>query len=209
VEYPGSYFGLQSGDSRFYSIGFDYVPTSKVSLGANYGYEQYTALQASRTANPLPANTPIWLLDPAQQFNDPRRDWSDASADNAKTLTGSMDLIKVFPRTDIKMAFDYTRADSTYTYGLPTNTVLAAPVPLAPVTNELQRGTIDGRYFLTRRLALGLVYWYDKYRVDDFALSPVSSLAQPATGAPTLMLLGYFYAPYTANTVMARITYLW
>jgi hypothetical protein len=40
-------------------------------------------------------------------------------------------------------------------------------------------------------------------------LSPVASLAQPATGAPTLMMLGYFYAPYTANTVSARITYLW
>jgi len=24
-----------------------------------------------------------------------------------------------------------------------------------------------------------------------------------------LMMLGYFYAPYTANTVMGRITYLW
>jgi hypothetical protein len=75
--------------------------------------------------------------------------------------------------------------------------------------NELQRGTIDGRYFISRRLAIGLVYWYDKYKVDDFALSPVASLAQPATGTPTLMMLGYFYAPYTANTVMGRLTYLW
>jgi hypothetical protein len=87
--------------------------------------------------------------------------------------------------------------------------VLPTPVPLTPVTSELQRGTLDTRYFLTRRFALGLVYWYDKYRVDDFALSPVASLAQPATGTPTLMMLGYFYAPYTANTVMARITVLW
>ena len=39
--------------------------------------------------------------------------------------------------------------------------------------NELQRGTVDGRYFLTRHFAVGLVYWFDKYRVDDFALSPV------------------------------------
>jgi hypothetical protein len=82
-------------------------------------------------------------------------------------------------------------------------------VPLTPVLNTLQRGTIDGRYFLSRRFAVGLVYWFDKYSVDDFALSPVASLAQPATGTPTLMMLGYFYAPYTANTVMGRITYLW
>ena len=62
---------------------------------------------------------------------------------------------------------------------------------------------------LGSRLAVGLVYWYDAYKVDDFALGPVASLAQPATATPALMMLGYFYKPYTANTVMARLTYLW
>jgi MtrB/PioB family decaheme-associated outer membrane protein len=208
-EYPGTNFGLRSNDNNVYSLGFDYVPTDKVSMGASYGFEKYTALQASRTANPLPANTIAFLNDPTQQFNDARRDWTDDSADRVHTFNTSLDLIKLFPRTDIKVAYDYSHAESTYTYGLAANTVIAAPVQLTPVMNELQRGTIDGRYFVTRHLGLGLVYWYDKYRVDDFALSPVASLAQPATGTPALMMLGYFYAPYTANTVMARITYLW
>jgi hypothetical protein len=120
-----------------------------------------------------------------------------------------MDLIKLLPKIDVKLAYDYSRAESTYTYGVTADTVIAAPVPLTPVTNELQRGTLDSRYFLTRRVALGLVYWFDKYRVDDFALGPVASLAQPATATPTLMLLGYFYRPYTANTVTFRVTYYW
>ena len=77
------------------------------------------------------------------------------------------------------------------------------------ILEGLQRGTIDGRYFVSRRVAVGLVYWFDKYRVDDFALSPVASLAQPATATPTLMMLGYFYRPYTANSLMVRLTYLW
>jgi MtrB/PioB family decaheme-associated outer membrane protein len=208
-EYPGTNFGLRSSDSHFYSAGFDYIPSDKISLGATYGNEKYTALQASRSANPLPANDPIWLLDPTQQFNDPRRDWTDSSADSARTINASMDLLKLLPRLDIKVMYDNTRTESTYSYGLAPVTVLPTPVPLTPVTSELQRGTLDTRYFLTRRFALGLVYWFDKYRVDDFALSPVASLAQPATGTPTLMMLGYFYAPYTANTVMARITLLW
>jgi hypothetical protein len=45
--------------------------------------------------------------------------------------------------------------------------------------------------------------------VNDFALGPVTSLAQPATATPTLMLLGYFYRPYTANSFIGRFTYLW
>ena len=83
-----------------------------------YGFEKYTALQASRTANPLPANTVAFLNDPTQQFNDPRRDWTDNSADRVHTVDASVDLIKLIPKTDIKVAYDYSRAESTYTYGL-------------------------------------------------------------------------------------------
>jgi hypothetical protein len=208
-EYPGTTFGLRNNDNHVYSVGFDFVPSDTISLGASYGYEKYTALQASRTANPLPANTVANLNDPTQQFNDPRRDWTDDSADRVRTVTASMDLLKLLRKTDIKVAYDYSRAESTYTYGLAPNTVIATPLQLSPVVNELQRATIDGRYFLSRRFAAGLVYWFDKYKVDDFALGPVASLAQPATATPTLMMLGYFYRPYTANTVMAKLTYLW
>jgi MtrB/PioB family decaheme-associated outer membrane protein len=208
-EYPGTNFGLRNNDNHVYSIGFDVVPTDSVSFGATYGFEKYTALQASRTANPLTANTEQYLNDPTQQFNDPRRDWTDNSADRVRTIDVSMDLLKVLPKTDVRIAYDYSRAESVYSYGLAANTVIATPLPLAPVMNELQRGTADGRYFVTRHLALGLVYWYDKYRVNDFALSPVASLAQPATATPALMMLGYFYRPYTANSVMGRLTYLW
>jgi len=199
VDYPGTNFGLRSGDNHFYSVGADYVPSNKVSLGATYGYEAYDSLQASRTSNPLPDPT----------FLDPRRDWTDSAADRTKTFSGSMDLLKVITRTDIKVMYDSSRGESTYTYGLVPNTTLPAPLQLTPVTNTLQRATVDGRYFITKQFAVGAVYWFDKYEVSDFALSPVASLAQPATGTPTLMMVGYFYAPYTANTVMGRITYLW
>src|SRR5207244_9070953 len=107
-EYPGTNFGLRNNDNHVYSVGLDFVPSDKVSLGGSYGYEKYTALQASRTANPLPANTEAFLNDPTQQFNDPRRDWTDNSADNVRTVTASMDLIKVLPKIDIKFAYDYS-----------------------------------------------------------------------------------------------------
>jgi hypothetical protein len=32
--------------------------------------------------------------------------------------------------------------------------------------------------------------WFDKYKVQDFALGPVASLAQPATATEALMMLG-------------------
>ncbi len=208
-QYPGSYFGLQQTDNHEYTLGFDVVPGKTVSFGTMYGYARNTALQASRSANPLPANTIVYLNDPTQQFNDPRRDWTDNSADKVHTVNASIDLLKAIPKTDIKLGYDYTRAESVYVYGVPATSVLAAPVQLPAVTNEQQRGTIDGKYYLTPHLALGAAYWYDKYTVNDFALAPLSSLAQPATASPALLMLGYYYRPYTANTVMGRLTYLW
>src|SRR5581483_10688847 len=164
-DYPGAYFGLRNNDNHVYSIGFDFVPVEAVSMGVSYGYEKYTALQASRTANPLTANTLANLADPTQQFNDPRRDWTDDSADKVNTWNASLDLIKLIPRTEVKIGYDLSDAQSTYVYGLAANTVLAAPVQLPAVTNKLQRGTADVKYFLTKHLAAGLVYWFDKYDV--------------------------------------------
>ena len=206
-DYSATSFGLRNNDNHVYSVGFDFVPVDAISFGGSYGYEKYSALQASRVANPLPAGGS--LDDPTQQFNDPRRDWTDDSADTVHTWNASMDLLKVLPRTDVKVGYDYSRAQSTYVYGLTVDTTLAAPVPLPAVTNRLQRGTADVRYFFTPRFAVGMLYWFDKYDVDDFALGPRDSLASPATASATLMMLGYSYRPYTANTFMGRITYLW
>jgi len=213
-EYPGTNFGLRNNDNHVYSFGFDVVPSDKVSVGGSYGYEKYTALQASRTANPLPAGASI--NDPTQQFNDPRRDWTDDSADKVKTFNTSFDLLKVIPKTEVRLGYDYSRAQSTYVYSLAANTTIAAPVQLPAVINELQRGTLDVQYFLTRHLAIGGVYWYDSYDVSDFSLSPdvVSGVAQPAveegqTATVNALLLNYFYRPFNAHTAWVRLTYGW
>ena len=197
--YPGTNFGLRSNDNNVYSVGFNYAPGDKVNVGIEYGWEKYTALQASRTANPAPDPT----------FFDPRRDWTDDSADKVNTLTVSLDLLKLMPKTEFRMAYDVSDARSTYVYGLAPNTTLAAPAQLPAVTNALRRATVDGRYFLTAHVAVGGVYWYDAYRTSDFALGPQPGLALPATASPGIVMIGYQYLPYTANTIAARITYLW
>jgi MtrB/PioB family decaheme-associated outer membrane protein len=191
---PDTVFGLRDNDNNGFSIGADYVPRDAVSLGAAYEYEKYSALQRSRQANP------------GVQFNDPTRDWTTDSADHVHTITASADLLKLWPRTDVRVALDVSRADSVYVYGLAPNSTLPTPGQLPTVRNDRGRFTLDTRYFLTKRLAAGVVYWYERYRVDDFALNPstLTSIAQPS-----FLMLGYVYRPYTANTLWGRITYLW
>jgi MtrB/PioB family decaheme-associated outer membrane protein len=191
---PATAFGLRSNDNTSYSVGFDYVPRDPVSLGLNYTYESYDALQGSREANP------------GVQFNDPTRDWTTDGTDKVHTLTASADFLKAIPKTDMRFAYDYSRAQSVYVYGLAPNTTLPPVVQLPPVLNQLQRATADVRYHLTPHVAVGLSYWFDKYDVNDFALGPatLNTLAQPS-----FLMLGYVFRPYTAQTMMGRVTYLW
>jgi len=187
-------FGLRSNDSRAYSLGFDYVPRPSISLGASYEWERYTSLQASRQANPGP------------QFNDPTRDWTTNGADKASTFNASMDLIKLLRKTDVKLAYDLSHSEALYVYGLAPVSTLATPVQLPAVVNELQRATVDVRYHFTTHFGAGLVYWYDKYAVNDFA-SGTQTLTTIAS--PSFLMFGYLTRPYTANTVSGRFTYYW
>jgi len=190
---PQPTFGLRDNKNRGYSVGVDFVPRDAISLGLEYMFEKYTALQVSRQANPGP------------QFDDPTRNWSTDSADKAHTLTASMDLLKIIRKTDVRVSYNFSRADSTYVYGVAPNSTLPVPVQLPPLYNKLQRATADVRYYLTTHLAVGGAYLFDKYDVNDFAFNPetLSSIAQPS-----FLMLGYLYRPYTANTVWARLTYL-
>src|SRR4029079_4681274 len=182
--YPGTKFGLRNNDNNVYSAGVDYVPNDKVNFGITYGWEKYTALQASRTSNPLPDPT----------FNDARRDWTDDSAEKVNTLNVSLDLLKIFPKTEVRLGYNLSDATSTYVYGLVAGSPVAAPSQLPAVNNRLRRATVDAKYFLTQHLAVGGVYWYDDYTVSDFALGPQpGGLALPATASPAIVLMGYQY----------------
>ncbi len=190
----GAAFGLRNNDNNVYEFGVDIIPREAVSFGAAYQYEKYTALQASRQANP------------GVQFNDPTRDWTTDSGDKARTFTASLDLIKAWPKTDIRLAYDFSRAESLYVYRLAPNSTLNAVVQLPAIENELQRATLDARYYVTKHLAAGAVYWFDKYAVNDFAqgAATLTSLAQPS-----FLMIGYLNRPYTANSIWGRLTFLW
>jgi MtrB/PioB family decaheme-associated outer membrane protein len=189
-------FGLRSNDNYSFAFGVDAVPSDAVSVGAEYSYEHYSTLQASRQALPPP--------DPS--FTDPRYDWTTDGADVAHTFTVSADLLHVAPKTDIRFAYDYSHATSTYVYGLPPDTLLGPIEQLPPVVNSLMRATTDVQYRLAEHLAIGGSYWFDRYRVKDFAFSPETL---DRLNQPSFLILGYLYRPYTANTVWAHVSYLW
>jgi MtrB/PioB family decaheme-associated outer membrane protein len=191
---PNTGFGLLSYDTNSVSGGFDYVPSSAVSFGALYEYERYTSFQQSRQANPGP------------QFDDPTRDWTTNGADRAHTVAASADFLKLWSNTDVRFAYDFVHAESTYLYGVPPNTTLAPIQQLPPVWNTRHRLTADARRMFTAHLGAGVMYWFEDFNVDDFAFNPatLNTVAQPS-----FISLQYTIRPYTANTIWAHLTYQW
>jgi MtrB/PioB family decaheme-associated outer membrane protein len=200
-EFPDSEFGVQSLDSKQYSVGFDVIPSDRVGLSVIYGWEDYGSVTQSRTANPAPN----------AQFFDPTRNWFMDYTGKVKNFDLSLDVAEIAPKTDVRFGVNWNDVTDSYKYRLPANTTLAAPSQLPAVLNELLRGTFDLNHKLSAKLHVGGSYWYENYKVDDFALGPqlTANNVLPVTGNPTTLLLGYMYRPYTANTGMLRLTYLW
>jgi hypothetical protein len=200
-DYTHTGFGLRDNRNQTHGVGFDVMPFSTVSFGVSYDREKYTANQYSRTANPAP-NT---------QFTDPTRDWWIDSNDTVKTVSASLDLLKTLPRTDVRLGYDLTDGKATYVYGLPPNsTVFVAPATLQqlpPLRNRITGGHADVQYFIRPRIALGVVYWYEAYRVSDFSLN--STTIDTLNIGTATIYSGYLYRPYTAHTGWLKISYLW
>lgn len=191
---PDASFGLTDNDHQTYSIGVDVVPNDNVSLGASYGFENYTTLQTSRNAAP------------GTQFHDPTRDWSTDMNEDVHTWGASLDVARLFPRTGLRVHYDFSDSEAQYLYLLVPNSSLAAVRQLSPVRNKLHRATADLRFSLARNVALGLEYWFDKYDVDDFAWEPETLTS---VTIPTYTNLNYFYRPYEVNTAFLRLIYAW
>jgi hypothetical protein len=192
-------FGLLNNDNTGYNVGVSIVPTQKVSLGANYGYERYKSLQRSRAAN-SPSDL-SWL--------DPTRNWDLDNDEKVNTLGVYVDLIKALPKIDIRFGYDRSDSNQGFVHSGPRIDALAAIgqfIPLPSVTNKWQRATVDLRYFLGANVGVGAGYWYDKYDVSDFQTLDLSNGA-PRTDYIGGLMLGYGYRPFNANTGFLRVFY--
>lgn len=183
---PDAAFGLQNNDHWVSTVGLDYAPSERVGAAVSWGREQYETIQRSRQANPGP------------QFDDPTRDWATDVDETVYTAAASLDLAQVWPRTDVRITYDFMSSRSRYLYRLFPGSSLAEPEQLPPATSALYRGQADARYDLSARVAVGASYAYERFDVDDFALSPgtLEPLGFPGSG----LFLGYFYRPYRAHS---------
>lgn len=205
--FPNSQFGLSTAKHHLYSVGLDAVPNDRITFGFSYDLEDYRTLQWSRQANP------------GVQFTDPSRDWSTDGHDRVHSALANLEITKIANKVDVRLGYDFNRGRTLYLYGtgsvvdrtLPEGsdvvpTSLPPPSQLPPVFAELSRATFDATYPLTKKVSIAFTYWYERYRVDDFALD---AEAIPRINLPNALLIGYQYLPYTAQTFFGHLIVGW
>jgi MtrB/PioB family decaheme-associated outer membrane protein len=205
-DYLQSLFGLRDNTHRVYGAGVDLTPTEHVILSTSYSFERYNALSRSRQANP------------GVQFTDASRNWATDATDRVHALLASAEINRIADKVNLRFGYDFSHARARYQYitgavqdrTLPeevvVSTTLPTPTGLPPTLSELQRGTMDATYALGRGLSLGVSWWHERYRVNDFTLD---ADANPDLVRGQALLIGYLYRPYTANTLWGRLIYAW
>lgn len=212
-------FGLLNNKNTSITAGINYAPNDKVNLGADYGRETFDALQQSRNANPAP--DPSWT--------DPNRNWTMANDEKVNTFSLYLNLVKPLAKTDIRVGYDYSDSDQGFLHGGPRIAALSVPTATAPsgtfvalpnVTNKWHHATVDLRYSVSKKVGLGLTYWYEKVEVEDFATlntAGPATLPRPELGAQTTdaridwlgsINTGYGNRPYKGQTAFVRVFYL-
>jgi MtrB/PioB family decaheme-associated outer membrane protein len=204
--YIESVFGLRDNTHRVYSVGLDVAPSVTFTFAPSYSFERYNALSRSRQANP------------GVQFDDASRNWATDATDRVHSFLLSAGLTQLADKVDVLVSYDYNKATATYNYitgavpnrtlpdELVVDTTLPPPTQLPPTLSQLNRATADITYAVTGRVSLGFSYWYEDYKVKDFTLDADANL-DLVRGQ--ILLIGYLYKPYTANTFWGRLIYRW
>jgi len=192
-DYPDSYFGLQDTSFHTVSVAADYHASSGLGAGATYNFEDYSGLQRSRSASP-------------GQETDPNRDWTADSDETVNYFSIYITPPRFGPRTEARLSYDFSYAEGNYFYTVVPGGPLPPPSQLPQVYNKLQQLHIDLRHRISNRLGATASYLYEPFRVYDFAFDPtvVNGIAQPSS-----LVLGYVYRPYTANSFVLGVKYLW
>lgn len=222
----GHEFGLLNNTNQSYNLGASLSPADTVTLGATYGRETFTAFQSARNANPPCAlNVPPCAPGTYDSWFDPNRTWNLDNDERVHNVMAYVDLVRAVPKTDIRLAYDYSDSDQGFIHSGPRITALATNAILTAgdtrpcatgftscferlpnVTNTWHRLTADLRYNVTNTVGVGVTYWYEKFDISDFAAVDVTP------GVPRIDYLGslttgYGNRPYRGQTGFVRLLY--
>ena len=194
-DYGDTVFGLQKSNGSSFSLAADYHLPNGMGAGGTYNFERYTGLQQSHEGDSS-----------AAQFNDPLRNWTSDAKETVHYFSIYATPPRIGRNTEVRVSYDFSHAAANNVYTIPAGSPIATPNQLPEVFNKLQQLHIDARHRLTKNLAASFSYLYEPLKIFDYAFDPsvVNGIVQPSS-----LVMGYVYRPYTANSFVFGLRYLW
>lgn len=215
-------FGFLSSKFSSLVLSANLYPSDRVTLGASGGIDKYSSHQASRNANPFSPTAAY------NSWTDPNRNWFLDNDEDVITGGAWIDIVKALPRTDLRLALNYSDSDQPFTlFGprveqmkAPDNTALRTTgdtracatgvtscfLPLPNVTNTWTQLKVDVTHMFRPAVGLGVGYQYENFEIADFATTSLSD-GSPRMDPLGAITTGYGNRPYTGSTLVARLIY--
>lgn len=114
-DYTEQGLGLRDNSHRVFSISVNAAARETVSGGISYSFEEYDALINQRQATNV------------DQAFDPTRRWDVDTDDRAHNVLAQLELPRLFANTDVRFAYDFSHARTTFLYSLPAGSTLVQP----------------------------------------------------------------------------------
>jgi hypothetical protein len=176
--------GLLDETRRNISADASYQLSSRVNLGASYGWTQIYTNQRSRESNSASVR-----LDDSTTWQARLKDWFTYA-------TGRVDWSVLPNRISLQATYEFERSPGVYHLTNYRNTAIDLP------TTKYQRQTASGEawYKFDPSFSLGARYSWEEFTADDFAMEDVPLLF-PTTGTSNAIFLGDSINDYHAHVV--------
>jgi hypothetical protein len=173
-------------------VAVDFQQPNGFGAGGSYNFEHYGGFQMSRSAGS------------DAEAADPARDWSTDSSEDVHYFSLYLTPPRIGRQTETRIGYNYSDARANYIYGIAPGSPLVPPNQLPEAYNTLQELRVELRHRLSNRLAVTVSYFFEDFKVYDFALDPsvIDSIVQPSS-----LVLGYVYRPYTTHSAVVGLLY--
>jgi hypothetical protein len=201
-DFSRSEFGLLRCTYISPEVDVVYNPIPRLSLFANYTWEQYDYRQRSRE-RPVAGFIAV---------DDPANNWTAKGRDTINTIGVGMMLTLVPRKLELSLDYGISSAFGRLEAGGANPNAIDFP----NVKNRFQQLEAVFHYHLRENITVRVGYRFERYDETDFATTSIVGgddirpfMGDIDTGATTSTFLGAFVPNYPAHTALASIRYEW
>jgi len=206
--YDNAFYGLHDSESYIAGIDFNYRLSDTSNLFFYLSREDRDTTQLNRTKSDNAGNG---------AFAIPENDWQTDLGDSTDSIGVVFDTRLMTDKLNLKLSFDQSKGKGTFTTintdfvpGITTTSATAYPWP--NLTSDMTEFKMQLDYRWSKNLVTGVRYYYDRFKLSDWATDDLVSYSGGAADAQGNALTHFIFmdanhSDYTVHFIAFTLTY--